>query len=274
MHNMRTKRLTERFPYLLPIRKLQRKVFFYIGMKLDANQYATKKAHNILEHQVFTTKSKMVNTESGYDIQYQLNKVDNLKLVAKTIHKVIIEPNETFSFWMLAKNAEKYGKYKKGLAMVNNEITSVEGGGLCQISNLLFWVFLHTPLTVVERNPHSAETMPQPKGDIPAGVDATIAEGWLDLKVKNETEETFQVLVEFDEDFIHGTIVSNKPQEVLYTVESENLRYARENGKIYRYNEIYKVGYGQFNGEIVSKELVLNNKYEIRYDIESEIGPI
>ena len=271
---MRTKRLTERFPYLLPIRKFQRKVFFYTGMKLDSNRYATKKAPNRLAHQVFTTKSKMVNTESGYDIQYQINKVDNLKLVAKTIHKVIIEPNETFSFWMLARNAEKYGKYKKGLAMVNNEITSVEGGGLCQISNLLFWVFLHTPLTVVERNPHSAETMPHPKGDIPEGVDATIAEGWLDLKVKNETEETFQLLIEFDDDYIYGTVLSNKEQQVIYGVESENLRYKRQNGKIYRYNEIHKIGYGQVGGEILSKELVLNNKYEIRYDIESEIGPI
>ncbi len=271
---MKKKRITERFPFLLPIRKFQRNVFFYTQMKMDSNKYSRKTSKDALEYKVFSTKSKMINTESGYDIKYQINKVDNLKLVAKTINKIIIRPNETFSFWILAKDAKKYGKYKEALAMVNNQITPVEGGGLCQISNLLFWIFLHAPLTIVERHPHSAETMPQPKGDIPEGVDATIAEGWLDLKVKNETQETFQLAIEFDDEFIHGTILSDTFQDVLYTVESENLKYTKEDKKIYRYNEIYKIGQDFFRKNIVSRELVLENKYEIRYDIESEIGVI
>ncbi len=271
---MRKKRITERFPFLLPIRKFQRNIIFYTKMKMDSNKYSTKISRSNLEYLVFTTKEKMINPKSGYDIQYQINKVDNLKLVAKTIHKVIIEPNETFSFWMLAKNAEKHGKYKKGLAMVNNKIVPVEGGGLCQISNLLFWMFLHTPLTIIERHPHSAETMPHPKGEIPEGVDATIAEGWLDLKVKNKTNERFQILIEFDDEFIYGTILSDTFQEVKYSVKSENLKYTKENQKIYRYNQIYKMGHSFSGNDLVSKELVLENKYEIRYDIESEIGII
>lgn len=269
--HMSRKRITEKFPFLLPIRKFQRNVFFYMGMKMDGNKYAKTIANELLGHKVFTTKAQMVNPNSGYDIQYQINKVDNLKLVASTISKVLIKPGETFSFWMLAKDAEKNGKYKEGLAMVNNKIVPIKGGGLCQISNLLFWLFLHTPLTVVERHPHSAETMPQPKGHMPEGVDATIAEGWLDLKVKNETEETFQILIEFDEEYIYGTILSNKFQEVIYSVESKNLRYTKENGKIYRYNQIYKNGHCFFKKNLVSSELVLNNKYEIRYDLGPEI---
>lgn len=271
---MSKKRITERFPFLLPIRKFQRNIFFYIGMKMDSNKYAKTISSQILAHKVFTTKSQMINPNSGYDIKYQINKVDNLKLVASTISKVIIKPGETFSFWMLAKDAEKRGKYKEGLAMVNNKIVPAKGGGLCQISNLLFWIFLHTPLTIVERHPHSAETMPYPKGDIPEGVDATIAEGWFDLKVKNETEETFQILIEFDEESIYGTILSDTFQEVIYSVESKNLRYTKENEKIYRYNQIYKNGHSFFRKNLIFNELVLENKYEIRYDIESEIGII
>jgi len=271
---MKNKRLTERFPLLLPIRKFQRKVFFYTKMKMDSNKYATKISNDTLKYKIFTTKEKMINHKSGYDIKYQINKVDNLKLVASTMSKVIIKPNETFSFWILAKNAEKNGKYKEGLAMVNNKIVPVEGGGICQISNLLFWVFLHAPLTIVERHPHSAETIPHVKGNIPEGVDATIAEGWLDLKVKNETQENFQLLIEFDNEFIYGTILSDSFQDVIYTVKSENLRYTKENQKIYRYNEIYKIGHSFFKKNLVSRELVLKNKYEIRYDIESDIGII
>ncbi|SDK09738.1 glycopeptide resistance accessory protein VanW [Natronincola ferrireducens] len=271
---MQKKRVTERFPFLLPIRKFQRKIFFYAQMKTDSNKYARKISKDLLEHKVFLGKSKLINSESGYDIKYQINKIHNLKLVANTMNKVIIEPNETFSFWMLAKDAESGEKYKKALVMVNNQIVPLEGGGLCQMSNLLFWLFIHTPLTIVERHPHSAETMPLPKGDIPEGVDATIAEGWLDLKVKNETQESFQLFIEFDDEFMYGTILSNSFQEVIYTVKSENVKYTRENEKIYRYNQIYKEGYSFFKKNLVSRELILDNKYEIKYDIESEIGVI
>ena len=34
------------------------------------------------------------------------------------------------------------------------------GGGLCQLSNLIFWMTLHTPLTVVERYRHSHDVFP------------------------------------------------------------------------------------------------------------------
>lgn len=271
---MERKRVTERFPFLIPIRKFQRKIFFYLKMRTDSNKYARKISKDLLEYKVFSGKSKLVNSESGYDIKYQINKIDNLKLVASTMNKVIIEPNETFSFWMLAKDAEKGGKYKEGLVMVNNQIVPLKGGGVCQMSNLLFWLFIHTPLTIIERHPHSAETMPPLKGDAPAGVDATIAEGWLDLKVKNETQESFQLLIEFDDEFMYGRILSNTFQEIIYTVKSENLRYTRENQKIYRYNQIYKEGHSFFKKNLVSRELILDNKYEIKYDIESEIGII
>ena len=37
-----------------------------------------------------------------------------------------------------------YGSFQTGI-----------GGGLCQLSNLIYWMTLHTPLTVTERYRHS-----------------------------------------------------------------------------------------------------------------------
>ena len=37
---------------------------------------------------------------------------------ARTINKVIIEPNETFSFWQLVRWADHHEKYKDGLNLV------------------------------------------------------------------------------------------------------------------------------------------------------------
>lgn len=51
-------------------------------------------------------------------MKYQINKVHNLKLAARTINKVIIEPNETFSFWQLVRWADHHEKYKDELNLV------------------------------------------------------------------------------------------------------------------------------------------------------------
>ena len=266
---MKRKRLTERFPFLLPLRKFQRKIFFYLQMKFDSNKYAKKK-DKVLDHKIFTAKSKMINPNSGFDIEYQINKVHNLKLVAKTMDRIIIEPNEVFSFWVLAKDAKKYGEYKDGLVVVNDQTIPQKGGGLCQISNLLFWLFLHTPLAIIERHPHSAETIPL-QGEIPPGVDATIAEGWKDIKVKNDTHLRYQIVFEFDDEFIYGSIYSDKDTDVIYDIQSENLMYAKEKDEVYRYNEIYRIERRARDNEILGKELVLKNKTEIKYEIEKSL---
>ena len=70
-------------------------------MLIDGNKYAKNKSEALLPN-----------------MKYQINKVHNLKLAARTINKVIIEPNETFSFWQLVRWADHHEKYKDGLNLV------------------------------------------------------------------------------------------------------------------------------------------------------------
>ena len=116
---MARKRLTQIFPFLLPIRVWQKNLFFRITCYFDKNNYA-KKVGDLLPYECSSTKSRMINDHSGYDIMYQENKVDNLKLTSKTLNKILIYPGETFSFCLLTKNVKKYGKYKDGLVLVED----------------------------------------------------------------------------------------------------------------------------------------------------------
>nr|AAF71280.1 VanWG [Enterococcus faecalis] len=156
-------------------------------MKFDGNRYAKKTSEKLLPNTVFETSSLMLNENSGFDMKYQINKVHNLKLAAKTINKVIIEPKETFSFWQLVRWADRHEKYKDGLNLVNGKIVGSYGGGLCQLSNMLFWLFLHTPLVIVERHGHAVESFPSTTEEMPRRNEATINEGWLDLKPRKKT---------------------------------------------------------------------------------------
>lgn len=190
---MPRKRLTQMFPFLLPLRKWQRKKLFYLKMRFDKNQYAKDIKTDIMPHTIFETSSLMLNRSNGFDMKFQMNKVHNLKLVANTLNHLVIRPNETFSFWQLIRYADRHQPYKDGLNLVDGKIVGSYGGGLCQLSNMLFWMFLHTPMTIIERHGHAVESFPSTTEDLPCGTDATINEGWLDLKVKNDTDSSFQI---------------------------------------------------------------------------------
>lgn len=147
---MSRKRLTQLFPWLLPLRKKQRLLCFYTGMSLDRNHYSSQQREILLPYQLFETSCPMYNSETGFDMIYQENKVFNLKLAAKTLDRLVICPGETFSFWKLVRYADKHTPYKDGLVVSDGKLQTLPGGGLCQMSNLLFWLFLHTPLKIVD----------------------------------------------------------------------------------------------------------------------------
>ncbi len=231
---MANRRLTQRFPFLLPLRRWQRKQCFYLAMRFDRNRYAQECAGTLLPFEVFSSSQVMVNEHSGYDIRYQYNKVHNLKLAAAGIHRLLIRPGETFSFWMRVRNADKKEPYRDGLVLVNGAITGSYGGGLCQLSNLLYWLFLHSPLTVTERHGHASESVAGAEGDQPFGTDATVSEGWCDLKVTNHTAHTYQISITFDDTSIYGTLLSDTSPDFSYEIYNPSVTYERKQGQIFQ----------------------------------------
>lgn len=229
---MGRKRITERFPWLLPLRQAQRKFCFYRAMAGDGNLYSLSQIENLLGIEVFHTRSLMVNQDSGFPVEYQYNKVHNLKLAARKIHGLLIQPGETFSFCLAIRDADKDELYRDGLSLVNGEIKGEYGGGLCQFSNVLYWAFLHTELTVVERHGHGTEAIPPTEADALVGVDATVAEGWLDLKVRNDTKRVYQLAVAFDEKYITIKILADQEEPFVYEVYNGNITYREDNGEI------------------------------------------
>ncbi len=264
---MPRKRITQIFPWLLPLRIWQRRFCFYTKMRFDGNRYAVGKSETTLPYQLFETSSPLYNRETGFDMVYQENKVFNLKLAATTLDKVIIRPNETFSFWKLVRYADRDIPYKDGLIVVDGKLTTTPGGGLCQMSNLLFWMFLHTPLTVVERHGHGIKDFPETPSDAPIGVDATVSEGWIDLKVKNETEMSFQISIAFDEDHIIGRLLTDQDNEQIYEVINGEALYYCKNDKIYEEVDVKQKTILKATGACAYEKILYRNKCEIGYSL-------
>jgi vancomycin resistance protein VanW len=205
-----------------------------MGMRLDKNRYTNSFSKTILPYKVFETISPLYNRKTGFDMVYQENKVFNLKLAAAKLNTLIIKPGETFSFWMAIRHADKDTPYKDGLTVKDGILTTEYGGGMCQMSNVLFRMFLHTPLTILERHGHNIKEFPAPPSDAPIGIDATVSLGWIDLKVKNTTEYTFQICIAFDEECITGSVFSDKDIDCHYEIKNRDLIYYREGNIVMR----------------------------------------
>jgi len=262
--------ITQKFPFLLPLRVAQRKIFFYASMRFDGRIYAKTIQEAFFPHKLFSANSGLYNANTGFDMVYQENKVFNLKLAAKTLNGLLIKPGETFSLCKAIRYADKFTPYKNGLTVTNGVLGTAQGGGLCQMSNLLFWVFLHSPLAIVERHTHKVKDFPALRNTEPEGVDATISEGWLDLKVKNETDITFQIGIAFNNANIEGCLFTDKLLPSVYEIEGKGLFYFRENGTVYQKIFIYRREIDIDTGKPLSDSLLYENSCVIGYQLPDD----
>ena len=261
---MARKRLTERFPFLLPLRRWQRKRCFYLKMHFDGCRYAAVRTETPLPYPVFRAGVAMRNARSGFPMEYQENKVHNLRLAAAAMDGVLLRPGESFSFWRLARCADRDTPYKDGLVLVNGAVRPAYGGGLCMLSDLLYWCFLHTPLTITERHGHAAEQFPAAESErFPRGVDATVSEGWCDLRARNDTGAAFRVAFDFSDTDLVVRIESDRPAAREYRVYNGAVSYVQRGGRICERAEVFRE-----ETDTAAREM----QWRLLYTNECEIG--
>lgn len=262
---MSRKRLTQRFPGLIPLRQAQRKACFYLKMRLDGRRYAESFSAP-LPQLVFAETMPLYNQKTGFPMIYQENKVFNLRLAAGKLSGLVIRPGETFSFFRAVRGADREVPYRDGLILVDGKLTTAPGGGLCQLTDLLFWLFLHSPLTIVERSGHRKKDFPD-LGDQPAGVDATVSEGWLDLKVRNDTRETYQLALSFGPETVTGFLRADRETGVEYRVENRGLQYLRRGGAVMEEVDVLRREVCRATGELLGEQLLYHNSCRIGYPL-------
>ena len=104
------------------------------------------------------------------------NRIHNIKLACQAVNGVILQPGETFSYnECLGPRTAETG-YKEAGVITNGRSDTGMGGGICQVSSMVYVAAVKSDLTIVERNRHSYVL-----GYIDAGTDATVNYGTLDL---------------------------------------------------------------------------------------------
>ena len=111
------------------------------------------------------------------------NKVYNLKLASQKISEYIIHPGQVFSFWHIVGSPEK--GFKKGRSIINGQLSEETGGGLCQVSGIVYHAALLGGLEILERHNHSMDIYTDETRFTPLGTDATVVYGYKDLRIRN-----------------------------------------------------------------------------------------
>jgi len=228
------------------------------------NSYCSEK---IAELPICVTRhqSLLVRKLGNSDIGLQYNKIKNLERAMPNVNLIIIKPGEIFSFWKLVGYPTKRKGYVDGMLLARGDVRIGIGGGLCQFSNLIYWMVLHTPLTVIERHHHGFDPFPDNNRTLPFGSGATIFYNYVDLQFQNNTKNTFQIKVWLTKDLIKGEIRSDQKTPFSYHIYEQNHGFSMVDSKYYRQNEIWRDVIDKNTGNIINKEFITKNFAEVRY---------
>ena len=128
-----------------------------------------------------------------------------------------------------------------------------------------------TPLTIIERHGHKVKSLPNPDPNSLEGVDATISSGWLDLKILNDTKDKYQIIIDFQDEYMTVSIYSDKKPEIYYEIINENFTYFRKNNKIYESVDVIKVSHGIETKKVLKSQKLYQEVVEITYPLENNI---
>jgi vancomycin resistance protein VanW len=201
------------------------------------------------------------------DLQLQDNKAVNLSIAAPKINGVLIQPGETFSFWHLVGSCTKAKGYKEGLTITGTAASKGIGGGMCQLSNLLHRLVLHSPLDITEHHHHDGfDLFPDFNRQVPFGVGTSILYNYIDYRVKNNTSRAFQFIVYTSDEYLHGELRSSEALAQSYHIRKEDEYFYEKNGRFFRHNKIYRVVVDKHSGNTLSKTLIKECDALVLYD--------
>lgn len=262
MHGKPGKRASLRFALGVSYFRLRR-----FGQWISSRKkFAWERKNELLGVSAFEHQSVLMRRLKDVDMWLQENKVKNLSIAAKKLDGLILKPGQTFSYWRCIGRPSKAKGYVKGMVLSNGGFYTGTGGGLCQLSNLIYWMTLHTPLTVTERHRHGYDVFPDSDRTLPFGSGATCFYNYIDLQIKNETNDNWQLHVYLDGEFLRGQWHTDREPDYRYEVYEKNPIITHEYPDGYmRHNEIFRRVLDR-DGSMIADEYITENHAYMMYE--------
>lgn len=263
---MPKKLLSQYHPFLYFLSIWEKRIRRQITWLFDSKKYTQKIDLDKLPYRVKKHQSKLLKKLGETDMILQYNKVDNLKIVVKKVNGTIIKPGETFSFCKTVGLPTQKKGYKLGMELSFGKAKSGIGGGICQSSNLMHWLALHSPLTINERHHHSFDPFPDDGRVLPFASGATVFYNYLDFQLTNNTDWTFQINLWLTNQLLEGEIRVNEELDFNYHVVEKEHRFIKKGNDFFRTNEIWRTKNAKFrSGKLLNEEIMFKNFGKVKY---------
>src|SRR5256714_2927223 len=121
---------------------------------------------------------------AGYETIYggEANRIHNVQLVAHLVDGQLIAPGAVFSFNQATGERTAAKGFKEAPVIINGEVQTGLGGGVCQVSTTVFNAAYEAGLPILARTNHALYISHYPQGR-----DATVNYPDVDLKFVNDT---------------------------------------------------------------------------------------
>lgn len=231
-------------------------------------KFARERSPSLLPAVICRHSSLIRRTLGDVDQILQENKAENLRLAVPHVDKILIRPGETFSFWKLVGNCTAKKGYREGLVIKGGVPDRGIGGGMCQFTNLLHWMALHSPLEITEHHHHNGlDLFPDYGRKVPFGCGTSILYNYRDYRLYNPTGQTFQFTVWLDEKNLNGELRAQRALDAAYHIREKDAYFVQEpDGNWYRHNQIYQYVVDKKSGNIIRNQMILENHSRVLYD--------
>lgn len=265
---MSRKLMCEIFPKAYPIFRFKEIQKRNIINLLKDRKIAKEKSDILLPIVLYKHNSLIRRKLNNVDLQLQENKAVNLSIATPKVNKIIIKPGETFSFWKLVGSLTKKKGYLEGLTVKTGGVDSDIGGGMCQFTNLIHWMVLHTSLEITEYHHHNGIDMfPDFGRKVPFGTGTSIMYNNLDYRFYNPTKDViYQLIVYTTDEYLMGEIRANKQEEYKYHVEEEYSYFEEIDGIWYRNNLVSRKCIDRRTGNELWRKEISKNHAKVLYD--------
>lgn len=220
--------------------------------------------------EAFAHSSTLIRDPDHAERDLQYGKIANLEIACRNLDRLLIQPDEVFSFWYTVSPPTRRRGFQNGLELRRKQLVPSVGGGLCQLSNLLYWMALNLDLEITEHHRHAYDLFPDHERRLPFASGATVLYNYRDLQFCNRLGQPLVLRVRVGPEHLEGRLLAPRPLDLQAHIYETDHSFFAKDGAVWRTNRLWR-RLVDGSGEVLREELVSHNVCEVLYDVPSEL---
>lgn len=195
----------------------------------------------------------------------QRGKETNVRLAARLLDGLVIEPNQVFSHHhAIGRPTLRHG-FVRGLELRDGHASAGVGGGLCQVSNSVYWIAVRSGMKIVERHRHGLDLFPDHARTVPFGCGATVAYNSADLRFENPLAQPVVLRTRVEDGAFVSELWTTVDPGIRIEVEEIGHRFFRDETGWMRENRLRR-RITRGDGSLWVDEEVAHNRGRVMYE--------